>query len=66
MPDVDGLVESLLEGLPDEARREAARWISQARESSPAEAERDLLEAARLARDEFAHAVAVVERMISE
>jgi len=66
MPDVDGLVDSLLQGLPEEVRRDSGQWIARARESSPAEVERDLLETARRSRDQFANAAAVVERMISE
>ena len=66
MPDVDALVESLLRDLPEEVRRDSGQWIARARESSPAEVERDLLEAARRSRDEFRDAAAVVERIISE
>lgn len=66
MPDVDALLKSLFENLPEEAQRDLALWIARARESTAAEVERDLLATAREARDEFRNAAALVERMIAE
>jgi len=66
MPDVDALLVSLFESLPEEAQRDLGQWIARARESTAAEVERDLATSAREARDEFRHAAALVERMITE